>query len=69
MLDIGDFAVADAREVGAFAPPKADDAVGLLDGALLVGGVGVGVVDGNTQDLLKLTLVEKLFAIVGGYAL
>ena len=46
VLDKDDFRQGDLGEVGALGEPKADEAVGVLDGAFLPGGVGVGVVDG-----------------------
>ena len=69
MLDEGDSLLVDAGKVGAFVPPKADDAVGLFDGALLVGGVGVGVVDRDAEGFLESLLVEELGPVVGGHAL
>ena len=50
----------DLGEVGAFGEPKAEEAVGVLAGAFLPGGVGVSVVDGGAEDAFEGGVVEKL---------
>ena len=40
-------------EIGTFGESEAEKAVGVFDGTFLPRGVGVGVVDGGTEDLLK----------------
>ena len=66
-LGAGDRRRGDLGEVGALGEPKAEEAVGVLDGAFLPGGVGVGVVDGGAEDALEGGLVEELAPIVGGH--
>lgn len=65
VLDKDDFRQGDLGEVGVLGEPKTEEAVGVLDGAFLPGGVGVGVVDGNAEGFLYSALVEKRSAIVG----
>ena len=67
VLDKDDFRQGDLGEVGALGEPKADEAVGVLDGAFLPGGVGVGVVDGSAEDAFEGGLVEELAAVIGGH--
>ena len=69
MLDIGNLAVAGAREIGTFFPPEADDTIVLFNTAFLVRGVGVGVANGNIKDFLNHALIEEFLAIVSGYTL
>ena len=63
VLDKDDFRQGDLGEVGALGEPKADEAVGVLDGAFLPGGIGVGVVDGGAEDTFEGGLVEELAAV------
>ena len=63
VLDKDDFRQGDLGEVGALGEPKAEEAVGVLDGAVLPGGVGVGVVDGGAEDAFEGGLVEELAAV------
>ena len=66
-MELADFCAGEAGEVGgAFGAPKAKAAVGVLNAAFLVGGVGVGVVDGGMEELLKEGLVEEFAPVVGG---
>ena len=53
-------------EVGSLRVPPADEAVAVLDGTFLPGGVGAGVVDVASGDGLDLPGVEELAAVVGG---
>ena len=61
----GDGARPDGAEVGAFGEVVAEKAVGVLHGAFLVGGVGVGVMKGAADDGLDFGQVEEFAAIIG----
>ena len=63
----GDGARSDFAEVGAFGEVVAEEAVGVLHGAFLPGGVGVGVVEGGVEDAFEGGLVEELASIIGGH--
>ena len=52
-------------EVGSLGVPPPDEAVAVLNGAFLPGGVGAGVVDVASDDGLYLPGVEELAAVVG----
>ena len=52
-------------EVGAFWEVEAEEAIGVLDGTLLTGGVGVSVVQSAVDNRLNLGDVEELAAVVG----
>ena len=63
VLGKDDFRQGDLGEVGALGKSEAEEAVGVLDGAFLPGGVGVGVVDGGAEDAFEGGLVEELAAV------
>ena len=52
-------------EVGAFGGMEAEETIRVLDGSLLAGGVGVGVVEVASDNGCDFGDAEKLAAIVG----
>lgn len=63
MLDKG---AGEEAEVGAFWEVLPDELVGVLDGALLPGGIGVGEIDGGVESPGDGLMVGELNAVVGG---
>ena len=69
-FEIGDAGEADFGEVRSLGVPAADEAVGVFDGALFPGGIGVGVIDADgtlfREEFRQGVGVEEFAAVVGG---